>query len=255
LYNNATLTLTIITSYLFIEESGVNHDAGDAIRVNVRRRATILQVTVALRVDMPGNANGSTTVSNTRAEGPNVSGLVTARQPQIIVLSVDRNVLVMPLRQLLDSSLDMYHTSGLTHGFGAVVGVATGAVPVTREGFRMERDLNTPLFGDTDEEVACHPEVVSHGDTLARADLELPLRGHDLSVDTANVDAGIETCTIMRLNEITCKDFASTSTAVVWALGAGEAALGPTVWGAVSVKQSVLLFETEPRNLSLGGVH
>lgn len=137
----------------------------------------------------------------------------------------------------------------------------------------MERNFDTPLLGDTDEEITCHPEVVSHRDTLARTDLELPLRRHNLSVDTANVNTSIETSAIMRLNEITGENFASTctislgrvlfgtprtlhtSTAVVRALRAGETALGPTVWSAIYIKKSILLFETEPRDLSLGGVH
>ena len=46
-----------------------------------------------------------------------------------------------------------------------------------------------------------------------------------------------------------------TSTAVVRALGAGEAALRPAVRGAVHVEQGVLLLDTEPRLEVLGLVH
>jgi len=51
--------------------------------------------------------------------------------------------------------------------------------------------------------------VVTHGDALTRTDLELPLGRHDLSVDTADVDAGVEACAVMSLNEVTREDLAS----------------------------------------------
>ena len=46
-----------------------------------------------------------------------------------------------------------------------------------------------------------------------------------------------------------------TSTTVVGALGTREAALGPTIGGAVHVEESVFLFNAEPRHLLLGEVH
>jgi hypothetical protein len=42
--------------------------------------------------------------------------------------------------------------------------------------------------------------MITHGDTLARSDLELPLRRHDLSINTADVDAGVEAGTVVSLN-------------------------------------------------------
>jgi hypothetical protein len=40
--------------------------------------------------------------------------------------------------------------------------------------------------------------VVAHLDTLARTDLELPLGGHDLGVDTRDLDAGVQTGSLAR---------------------------------------------------------
>jgi hypothetical protein len=70
--------------------------------------------------------------------------------------------------------------------------VAAGTVPVALEGLGVERGLDSPLLTDTEEEETGHPEVVAHVDTLARADLELPLRRHHLGVDTRDVDTGIQ---------------------------------------------------------------
>ena len=49
--------------------------------------------------------------------------------------------------------------------------------------------------------------------------------------------------------------FLHTSTAVVGALGTGETTLGPSVRRTIHVKESVLLFETEPRFVVLGKIH
>ena len=46
-----------------------------------------------------------------------------------------------------------------------------------------------------------------------------------------------------------------TSTAVVWALRSGETAFWPAEWSAIHVEQSVLLLQTEPRDVVLGQIH
>jgi hypothetical protein len=139
-----------------------------------------------------------------------VAGFVTASETEVVVLAVDGDMLVVPLAEPLDGLLDGLHSSGFTHGLGGEVGVASSTVPVTGEGLGVEGDLDTPLLGDTNKEVASHPEVVTHGDTLAGANLELPLGGHDLGIDTADVDAGVEAGAIVGFDEITSEDLAGT---------------------------------------------
>jgi hypothetical protein len=156
---------------------------------------------------MSRDPDGSTTIRKARAESTDMSRLVTTGQPHLIVIPVDSDVLIVPLGQLLDRSLDMLHASGFTHGFRAVVGVASRTIPVTLERLRVEGDLDTPLFGNTDKEVAGHPEMVTHGYALTRADLELPLGRHDFSIDTADVDPSVEASTIVGLDEVTSEDF------------------------------------------------
>lgn len=78
----------------------------------------------------------------------------------------------------------------------------------------------------------------------------LPLSGHDLGVGAGDVDTGIQAGLVVSLDDVTAEDLASTNTAVVWALGSRETALGPAIWPAVDVEKSVFLLETEPELVS-----
>ena len=138
-----------------------------------------------------------------------MASLMATSETEVVVLAVDGDVLVVTLAQLLDRRLDVLHSSGLTHSLGGVVGVASGAVPVTLERLGVEGDLDAPLLGDADEEVAGHPEVVPHGDALARPNLELPLRGHDFGVDTGDVDACIQAGAVVSFDQVAREDLSS----------------------------------------------
>lgn len=228
---------------------------------------------------MTGNTDRCATIGDARGEGTDMASLMTTSETELVVLAVNSDVLVVPLRQLLNSRVDSLDSSGFTHLLSAEVGVATSTVPVTLEGFGVEGDLDTPLLGDTDEEVTGHPEVVTHGDTLTWSDLELPLRGHDFCVDTRDVNTGVEAGTVVGLNQVTSEDLASTcqnrngreigvnnwaemigmevrtSSAVVRTLGAGETTFGPTVGGTIGVEKGVFLLKTEPGFDILSKVH
>lgn len=41
--------------------------------------------------------------------------------------------------------------------------------------------------------------MVTHLDTSTRTNLELPLRWHDLGVDTGNLDTGVETSPLLKV--------------------------------------------------------
>jgi hypothetical protein len=106
---------------------------------------------------MSRDTDGSTTVSDTRAEGCDVAGFMTTSETQIVVLSVDSDVLVVPLAQLLNGVFNVFHASRFPHRLCAVVSVAASAVPVAFERFRVEGNLDTPLLGNANEEIAGHP--------------------------------------------------------------------------------------------------
>ena len=173
---------------------------------DVRSGTPVLQVAVTLGGNVTGDTDRSTTVGNAGAESSDVASLVTTSEAHIIVISVHSNVFVVLLSELFDGSLNNLHTTLDTHGGGTVVSVASSAVPVTGQRLGVEGNLNTPLLGKTDEKVTGHPEVVTHLDTLARSDLELPLGRHDLGVDTADLNASIQADTVMGLNQVTCVD-------------------------------------------------
>ena len=135
---------------------------------------------------------------------------MTTSKTKFVICTVDSDVFNVTLRELLNGLLDDLESTLLTHCLGGVVGVASGAVPVTLERLRVEGDLDAPLFGYTDKEVSGHPEVVTHRNALTRPDLELPLRRHDLRVDTGDIDTRIQAGAVMSLNQIASEDFAST---------------------------------------------
>jgi hypothetical protein len=179
---------------------------GGAGLTDVGGGTSVLQVAITLVGDVTGDTNRGTTVGNTRAESVDVTGLVATGETHVVVISVDGDVLVVLLGEFFNGGLDGLHTTRFTHGSGTVVGVAPGAIPVTNQRFRVVGNFDAPLFGKTDEKVAGHPEMVTHLDTLTRANLELPLGRHDLSVDAADLDTGIQADTVVRFDQITCKD-------------------------------------------------
>jgi hypothetical protein len=56
---------------------------------------------------------------------------VAACEAALVALAVRRDVLRVPLAELVDRLLDHLVAPGLPHRLGAVVGVSTSAVPVT----------------------------------------------------------------------------------------------------------------------------
>ena len=93
---------------------------------------------------------------------------------------------------------------------------------LTGDGLGVEGDYHTELLSHTLEDVAGDPELVGTRDTLARAHLVLPLAGEHLTVDTGDVDAGIQAGTVVSLHQMATEHVLSTNSAVVRALGAGE---------------------------------
>lgn len=163
----------------------------------------------------------------------------------------------MFLLELHDHILNGLHTLARGTGRGSTqVGVGTSAVPLTSsEWLRMETDDDTKVLSDPCKKETGKGEVITHVDTGARTNLVLPLRRHNLSVDSGDIYTSVETCTVVGLDQVTGKDLAGTDTTVVRTLWGRETAFRPAVRGAISVKKSVLLFDTEPRILVLGKVH
>ena len=123
--------------------------------------------------------------------------------------------------------------------------MASSTVPFTSERFRVERNGNTPFFSYTNQQESCHPQVISHILSLARTDLELPLRRHDFGVDSRDVDSSVEAGTVVSLDHVASEDLSSSYTAVIRSLGSGESSCGPSVRSSIGTEDGVLLLETE----------
>lgn len=230
-------------------KASLHNDTRNLVRVGVGRRATVLEVTVALGAAFPRNTDRGTAVRDAVCERVDRAGLVTAGKTLIIALTIDGNVLLVTGLELLDGVLNVLHATLLAHVLGREVGVEARAVPVTRNGLRVEGDLGAKLFRHAVEEEASEPEVVTHLDAVARADLELPLGGHDLGVGARDLDAGVQAALVVGLDNVTLNNLASADTAVVGTLGSGETVSGPTVGPVVDIEESVLLLETKPGHL------
>ena len=119
-------------------------------------------------------------------------------------------------------------------------------VPVTGNRLRLEGHLCAILLSDSVKEPAGDPEFVTEVDTHAGSDLVFPLSWHDFGVGARNGDSSVHAGLVMRLNDISAVDTASSDATVVWALGTGEATLGPAVWPAVGTEECVFLLKAEP---------
>jgi len=133
--------------------------------------------------------------------------------------------------------------------------VESRSVPVTLDWLGVERDLDAELFSDTVEKESRHPELITHLNTLAWANLVLPLGWENLSVDTRDLDTGVQASTVVSLNDISAVDLSGTDTTVVWTLWTWETTSWPSKWLIEIIKESILLLETEPWDLVLVSLH
>lgn len=167
---------------LGIKAGAVNDESTDDIRVNVRGRASVLNV--ALLVSSGGGRDsyrGSSVTSSVR-EALHGGGLVVASQTLLVVLTVELEVLLVLSTKFLNESVDVLHASLTSSHLGSrVVGMATSSVPVLEE-LRLEGEIDSEVFTNTTKEIARHPKVVSDLNAKARSDLVFPLTWHDFTI-------------------------------------------------------------------------
>ena len=85
--------------------------------------------------------------------------------------------------------------------------------------------------------------------------MKFPLRRHDFSVDTGDVDFGKEAGLVVSLDDVSAVDPASPYTAIVWPLRSRKASFWPTIGPTIETKQGVFLLKTEPRLLRCVCLH
>jgi len=90
---------------------------------------------------------------------------------------------------------------------------------------------------------------------LARADLEFPLGGHDLSVSTRDENTGVQASLVMGLDNVSAEDLARTYTTVVWTLRTWETIDWPAIRPVRHIKECVFLLKAEPWLMVLVRLH
>ena len=133
----------------------------------------------------------------------------------MIVNTVHLNVFFVLFAHLLDRVENDSVAAVLAHRQRRVVGVAAGTVPVARDRFRAKINDDAKVLGHAMQQEARHPQIVAHAQALARTHLELPLTGHHFGVRARDLDAGVETRAIVRLDDRAAKVVVSTNGTVV----------------------------------------
>merc|ERR1719198_1203172 len=250
-------------SCLAVGQHGRLHDlARDDVRVHVGGGPAVLKVALLLLLRHARDADRAAPVRDAPRELLVRGGLVRARQAALVVEAtrgvVRRDVLLLlagraePLHRLEDRVISALGA----HRLGRHVGVAAGAVPVARDGLRVEGDDHAVLLAHADQQVARGQQLVARGDAGARPDLVLPLSGHHLAVDAGDVDAGVEARLVVRLDHCATKGVLGADGAVVRALRARLAVLWPAVRRLlVGLEEGVLLLDAEPRLVARNLVH
>jgi len=109
---------------------------------------------------------------------------VLAGQSQMVVGTIELDVVSVSLGQSFHIGDDFVQTTLSSGDGGGEVGVHTSTVPVALNWLWFKSDINTVIFSDSLENVSGHPELIASVDTLNWADLEFPLAWEDFSVQT-----------------------------------------------------------------------
>merc|ERR1719150_3634922 len=237
-------------SPLLLEADSPDDDLSDRVRVTVAGGSPVLQVSVALLGNVPGDPDAAAPVGHPGTEVVDAGGLVQTSQSPLVVLAivgvVGHDVSLVVPGEAVYGLLDHLHPARLPHALSGEVAVSPGSVPVSLHRLGVEADHYPEVLGDPAEKVAGDPEVVAHLDALAGSDLVLPLCGHHLGVGAGDPDPGIETGAVVSLHNVPAVDLVCPHSAVVGTLGSGEPVLRPPEGVLVLVQQGVLLLDTKP---------
>ena len=86
--------------------------------------------------------------------------------------------------------------------------MTSGSVPISLDGFRVERNDDVVLFGDPLQNVPGHPQLVGRVDPQRRPDLKFRLARHHFQIHPADVHFAVEARPAVRV----CAERLRTST-------------------------------------------
>merc|ERR1712058_128828 len=165
------------------------------------------------------------------------------------------NMTVVTFPKFLDGSFNVLHSSLFSHLLSRIVAVSSSSVPVSFNGFRVKGHGDAEVFSHPLKDVTGHPEVVTHGDSLTRSNLELPLSWHHLCVGSTDLDSGIHAAFDMSSLNISTINRSGTNSAIVGSLGSRKTILWPTKGMLVIIKQGILLLDPKPGFVLIGLLH
>ncbi len=157
-----------------------------------------------------------------------------ACQAHLDAVTVDSEVLLSELTSTVAPLLDVTHAAVGTHGRGGEVRVHPSAVPVSRYGLGVEGGCDAVALTDAVEQPTSDPQVVAGAEAPAgrATDLKLPLAGHDLSVDSSQMDPSTGAHLHVFLDQFASLDLVGTYAAVVRPLSSREPAVVAEAEGA-----------------------
>jgi len=170
----------------------LDQQAGDRVRVDVGSGTPVLQVSLAGELHGQRDPDRSTAVGDARLERVHVARLVLPSQALFVSSAVLRDVLGVRLGELLDRGLDGLHAAVAAHRLGREVGVGARAVPVSLDRLGGERADDAHVLTEAVEEPASDHDLVADLEGADGPDLELPLAGHDLGVDSGDDEPGLD---------------------------------------------------------------
>ena len=224
-----------------------SHDVG----VHVGRRSSVFDVAFAFGGTRRGrDAHRSSAVSEAVGELVHAGGLVVAGETLFVIVPVHQEMELMLSCQLVANFVNVLHAfCAFAHSLRRVIRVTARAVPVGKQ-LGGKGHVNVVVLSDSAEQVASHPEMISHLQAQARTDLEFPLAGHDLAVRATDLDAGVEASLVVHVCDNAAEAVSSSDRAVVGSLRAWVAIAWPAErpGGKLgkSLQQGVLLLNAEP---------
>ena len=80
--------------------------------------------------------------------------------------------------------------------------MSTSTIPVSGHWFGVKGDDDPEFLGNPVQNEPGHPQLVGHLDALAGSDLELPLSGHHLCIGACNLNASVETGSVVAFQDV-----------------------------------------------------